>query len=146
MIAEEDALKVEQEIIQLKNLKTSYVNEKIGYQSKLSEYKDLLKGNEQRRPELVSERNKTKQDFNACELKIANVNLEIKQKRKLLDEINDSLRTAKKIGSSEGLRSELTELKVRYQNFSKDLTRVASMRTMAAKFAQEVEVLIDKYY
>lgn len=74
------------------------------------------------------------------------VKTEIKEKRAMFDDINASLRESKKLGSSEGLRSELTSLKVYYQKFGADLTRVSSMRSMATQFASEIETLINKYY
>lgn len=138
----EDLLKIEREINNLKNLKNSYVSDKISKQLESSEIKEAIGGRSIERMDLVKKRNEVKKYITDLELKIKQVNIEIKDKRRLMNEVGQCLNEEKEIPN--GVISEIIVLKNKYSKFASDLTRVSSMRVMANTFSVELESVINK--
>lgn len=83
-----------------------------------------------------------KQKAAEIEKQIIHVKTEIRDKSLLLESIRDHLRTNRDAPSSP-LKERLINLRNHYMEFASDATRVASLRTMASRFAEEIELILS---
>jgi len=130
----------------LKKIKNSFITKKLQIQAELSVLKDDLANakTKDQVTELALKRKEIMGRFNDNELHIKEVNDSISAKRKTLIAVETYLREEKRqavYGCD--ITKALTGLKEKYTSFAADSTRVASMRTMAAKFANELEAIIN---
>lgn len=79
-----------------------------------------------------------KDEILSIEFELKKYTTEIRNKSTLREQLKSEF----KFESSKDIKKELVKLKDEYINFSADGTRVSSMRTMAAQFAERLETLI----
>jgi chromosome segregation ATPase len=143
-----DLLLVEELILRIKSKKDALVKRKINLQNSLSDLKDKYKGVEYKGDkfnEIKNTRDNLKEQFNRIELEIKSLNEELLFKNKLKAEIEFHLKHNKQIEGREDLDKiidKVGKLKVKYSNFTKDRTRIASLRIMASEFIGELESLL----
>jgi len=142
-----DLLTIETLILEIKQSKNKLVAQKMNIQNSLSllqnKYKDIP-FNSKEFKKVKESRSKLKQTFNEIELKIKAKNDELIFKNKLKQEIEYHLKH--NVSDSENevlnkLNSKIQKLKIKYKEFAKDRTRIASLRIMANEFIQELENL-----
>jgi len=134
---------LERAILELKNKKTKLITEKTNNELTLGELRserEKINPKSERGIEITNERAKLKHKAAKIEIQIKEINQEVKNKRMLLLEVNNFLKANKQTDKS---LDKLTRLKDKYREFSADNTRVASMRIMASKFADELESIIN---
>jgi hypothetical protein len=142
-----DLLTIESLILDIKQSKNKLVAQKMNIQNSLSllqnKYKDT-QFNSKEFKKVKESRSKLKQTFNEIELKIKAKNDELIFKNKLKQEIEYHLKNNVSDSENETLNkliSKIQNLKIKYKEFAKDRTRIASLRIMANEFIQELENL-----
>lgn len=141
-------LMLEELILDIKAKRNVLINRKIIIQNSLSNLKNNYKDVDfegKKFKEIKNKRQNLKIVFNEVELKLKKLNDELILKNKLKLEIEFHLKNNKKLEGSEDLErvsKKILELKVKYSNFSKDRTRISSLRVMACEFIDELENLL----
>jgi len=135
-------------ILEIKNKKNTLIQRKVNLQIALSkarnEYKDV-DFNSKDFKRIKNNRQNLKECFNIIELEIKSLNEELAYKNKLRGEIEFHLAHNKSLEGKEDLdkiTKRIHALKVKYSNFTKDRTRIASLRVMASEVLEELENLL----
>ena len=143
-----DLLMVEGLILDIKAKKQALIKKKLYLQNALSQLKDGYKDvdyNSKKFKEIKSNRQMIKESFNQLELEIKGVNDELNFKNKLRQEIEFHLANNKTLEGKEDLdklTAKIRILKLKYSNFTKDRTRIASLRVMASEIYDEIDNLL----
>lgn len=144
-----DLLMVENLILDIKTKKSKLIERKIIIQNSLSDWKEKYKDVELNSKEyhnIKFNRHKLKEQFTKLEIELKLINDELNFKNKLKNEIvfhlanNKSPLDAKE--DLDKLQAKIKLLKIKYSDFTKDRTRVASLRVMASEFMDELEKLL----
>lgn len=142
-----DLLNIEELILSIKARKNILVQRKISLQNSLSQlherYKDV-KYKSRDFDRIKTTRRNVKNHLHGIELKIKSLNEELIFKNKLRLEIEFHIKHKKQLESKEDvdrLMTKITALKVKYNDFTKDKTRIASLRIMAAEFVDDLNDL-----
>lgn len=139
------SIDIERSVVLLKSKKNSLVTKKILIQEKLGNLRDerICMRNKKRLEQIFIDRKVLKNDLHNLEIEIKDINNSIKQKNILKKEFdsydNEEIKP-------HAIISELKNLRKEYRDFSKDLTRVSSMRLMATNFEQKLESIINKQW
>jgi len=143
-----DLLMIDGLILEIKNKKNTLIQRKVNLQIALSkarnEYKDV-DFNSKDFKRIKNNRQNLKECFNIIELEIKSLNEELAYKNKLRGEIEFHLAHNKSLEGKEDLEKitkKIHALKVKYSNFTKDRTRIASLRVMASEVLEELENLL----
>lgn len=145
--SKKDLLMIDSLILTIKQKKNELINRKISLQNSLSKLKEKysdvdFKSSDFNR--IKNTRQNVKDHLNGIELKIKNLNEELIFKNKLRLEVEFFLKNNKKIENKEDLdkiNHKILALKTKYTDFTKDRTRIASLRIMAAEFIEELNSL-----
>lgn len=143
-----DLLMIDELILSIKAKKNVLINRKISLQNSLSQlrekYTDVdFKSKDFHR--IKNTRQNVKEHLNGIELKIKALNDELIFKNKLRLEIEFHIKHNKRLEGKEDLDriiNKILLLKTKYSDFTKDRTRIASLRIMASEFIDELENLI----
>lgn len=142
-----DLLLIETLILEIKTKKNKLIDRKVILQNSLSElrnkYKDVDLGSDDYL-KIKDKRQKIKESLNSLEIKIKSLNNELNFKNKLKLEVDFHLKHNKKLEGKEDLdkiTNRIITLKTKYSDFTKDRTRIASLRIMASEFIDELENL-----
>lgn len=144
----QDLFMIEGRILEIKTRRDNLIRRKIIVQNALAEakskYKDVkFEGKEFYK--IKHNRQGLKDSFNTIELELNKLKEELNFKNKLRQEVEFHLAHNKSLEGSEDLEKVVTKikaLKVKYSNFTKDRTRIASLRVMASEFLDELENLL----
>ncbi len=145
-----DLFNIDERILEIKSKRNSLISSKINIQNSLSRLKENYKEVEymgRQFKETKELRQHLKDEFNKIELELKSLNQEIIFKNKLRLEVEFYLKNNVNSNGNEDLVkiiNKLSLLKVKYSEFAKDKTRVASLRIMASEFRDEIEKLIKK--
>jgi hypothetical protein len=143
-----DLLTIETLILDIKAKKNVLVNRKISLQNSLSQLRDKYKDVEHNSRDfhrVKNTRSNVKEHLNSLELKIKNLNEELIFKNKLKLEIEFHLKHNRSIETKEEIERVISKIKLlkgKYTDFSKDRTRIASLRVMACEFIDDLNDLI----
>lgn len=143
-----DLLTIETLILDIKAKKNAFVNRKISLQNSLTQLKDKYQHvdhNSKDFHRIKNTRSNVKQHLNGIELKIKNLNEELIFKNKLKVEIEFHLKHNRSIETKEEIErviGKIKLLKTKYNDFSKDRTRISSLRVMAVEFIDDLNDLI----
>ena len=144
-----DLILIDTLILDIKQKKSGFINSKIRLQNSLSQLKAKYKDVDQNSSEfkkIKNTRDNIKNHLNGLELKIKGLNDEIAYKNKLRLEIEFHIKHHKQLESKEDvdkINIKINALKIKYNDFAKDKTRIASLRIMACEFVDELNELID---
>lgn len=143
----EDLKNIDTKLIDIKQKKNKLVARKIELQESLSKYSEKYKVVEFNSSDFKSTkitRQALKEQMSLVELDIKSCNEELAYKNKLRLEVVHFLKhsPASKSDESERMVKQLIGLKNKYQDFTKDRTRIASLRIMASEFISELERII----
>ena len=139
---------IDELILNIKAKKQSYVNRKISLQNSLSQLKNKYAEvdlNSKDFKRIKETRNNVKNHLNDIEFKIKGFNEELIFKNKLRLEIEFHLKHNKHLESKEDidkLTNKVNLLKQKYSDFSKDRTRIASLRVMACEFIDDLNSIL----
>lgn len=139
-----DLLLIEGLILDIKAKKNVLINRKISFQNSLSTLKDkykLVSPNSKEFKRIKSVRQNIIEHCNGIELKIKMLNQELNYKNKLKVEIEHHISGKKSLENADIL-NKLNILKSKYIEFSKDRTRISSLRVCAAEFVSELDNII----
>lgn len=143
-----DLLMIDELILEIKAKKNALVSRKMSLQNSLSELKNKYKDVDFESKDfkrIKNTRQNVKDHLNGLELKIKALNDELIFKNKLRLEIEFHLKHNKRLEGREDLdkiTSKILALKIKYSDFTKDRTRIASLRIMASEFIDELEKLL----
>lgn len=143
-----DLLMIDELILQIKAKKNALVSRKMSLQNSLSELKNKYKDVDFESKDfkrIKNTRQNVKEHLNGIELKIKALNDELIFKNKLRLEIEFHLKHNKRLEGREDLdkiTNKILALKIKYSDFTKDRTRIASLRIMASEFIDELEKLL----
>ena len=143
-----DLLMIDGLILDIKAKRSGLIKRKMDLQLSLGTLKEKYKDvdfNSKEFKGIKSTRQKLKECFNQIELELKGVNDELDYKNKLRQEIEFHLAHNKSLEGKEDLdklKSKIHALKVKYTNFAKDRTRIASLRVMASEVLEELENLL----
>ncbi len=140
----EEKINIERSVLLLKSKKNTLVTRKIKLQEELGNLRDKrdyeICSNELNT--IYIDRKVLKNELHNLEIEIKDINLSIKKKNILANEVtiieNASVKQHPIVNEIESLRSK-------YREFSKDYTRINSMRIMATEFEQSLEKIIKKH-
>lgn len=144
----ENLLTLDQLILDVKSKKDKLIKTKIGIQNSLSETKDKYKDVEFEGAEfykIKETRFNLKKAVGSVEIKIKTLNEELIFKNKLRNEIIFHLKHNKSLEGKEDLDkiiNSLLYLKKKYSEFTKDRTRISSLRIMASEFEGEIDKIL----
>ena len=144
----QDLFMIEGRILEIKVRRESLIKRKIIIQDALSSaksnYKDVkFEGKEFHK--IKNNRQGLKECFNKIELELSQIKEELSFKTKLRQEIEFYLAHNKSLEGKEDLdklQAKIKSLKLKYSNFTKDRTRIASLRVMASEFMEELDQLL----
>jgi len=143
-----DLLMIDGLILEIKAKKNALIKRKIDIQTALSqfrnEYKDVDYYSEKFK-KIKNTRQNLKDVFNKIELEIKSLNEELNFKNKLRQEIEFHLAHNRTLDGKEDLdklTAKIRILKLKYSNFTKDRTRIASLRVMASEIFDELDNLL----
>lgn len=143
-----DMLLIDGLILEIKAKKNALVKRKIELQNSLSQlknkYKDVDFGSKDFK-RIKDTRDNVKNHLNGIELKIKALNEELIYKNKLRLEIEFHIKHNKQLEGKEDLDrivNKIISLKVKYSEFAKDRTRIASLRIMASEVIDELNSLL----
>lgn len=144
-----DLLNLDERILSIKAERNKLINRKINIQNSLSRLRGEYESCEymDKQFKTVKElRQHLKHELNTIELEMKTLSNEIVYKNKLRLEVDAHLRNTGEANSEQAIKIilQLNLLKVKYSDFAKDKTRVASLRIMASEFRDEIEKLILK--
>lgn len=142
-----DLLLIDGLILDIRSKKNQLVNRKISLQSSLTQLKEKYQHvpfNDKDFKRIKSTRQNIIEHVNGIELKIKNLNQELIFKNKLRLEIEHHLKHCNISDNVDMAKvmNKLLILKTKYSDFTKDKTRIASLRVMAAEFITELENII----
>jgi len=143
-----DLLMIDGLILEIKSRRTGLIKRKMDLQLSLGTIKEKYKDvdfNSKEFKGIKSTRQKLKECFNQIELELKGVNEELDFKNKLRQEIEFHLAHNKSLEGKEDLDKitrKILALKVKYSNFTKDRTRIASLRVMASEIFDELDNLL----
>lgn len=144
-----DLLIIDSLILDIKSKKNALVNRKMSLQNSLTQLRDKYRDVAFESKDFNRVKNtrlNVKNHLNGIELKIKALNDELMFKNKLRLEIEFHIKHNKSIETKEDIEKilrKLNILKTKYNNFSKDRTRIASLRVMACEFIDELNDLIE---
>lgn len=139
---------VENLILTLRSKKNKLIERKIIIQDNLSKLKEKYQEVDLKSKEFYEIKNKRqefKEIFNEIEIEIKSINDELNYKNKLKLEIEFHLKHNKQLEGKEDLdkiTTKIKALKVKYANFAKDRTRIASLRIMASEIIDELDNIL----
>lgn len=141
-----DFIIIEQKILDLKIEKNKLVKRKMELESSLIHCQNQYKAVTFRSPEfqeIKERRNILKNQLTGVELEIKRINADITEKNRTRLEVDYFINQNKSSSDvdSEKLITKLNTLKAKYKDFTKDRTRIASLRIMASEFIDELEKL-----
>lgn len=135
---------IEEEIVSIKEQYDFTVIEKKKIEQSLADYRAIIRTNgmmdDKNYVEIVEKQNKLKQKQKDFEYKL----IDLKGNIRRLETEKERLRVLGKKTSISDTKDQLVQIKNKYISFAADQSRVSSMRTMAAKFAEELETIISK--
>lgn len=143
-----DLLMIDELILEIKAKKNTLVNRKMSLQNSLSELKNKYKDADFESKDfkrIKNTRQNVKEHLNRLEIKIKALNDELIFKNKLRLEVEFHLKHNKRLEGREDLdkiTNKILVLKIKYSDFTKDRTRIASLRIMASEFIDELEKLL----
>lgn len=141
-----DLLMLDSLILEIKSKKNKLIDRKLVIQNSLGQYKDKYKDVTFKSKEfdvIKAKREGLKQAFNKIELEIKNLNDELIFKNKLRLEVEFHIKN--NISSTpdmDKMKTKLLLMKKKYSDFTKDKTRVASLRIMAAEFVDKIDKIL----
>lgn len=144
----QDLLTLDEVILNIKSKKNKLIITKMSFQNTLSELKSKYEDatfNSKKFHEIKNNRQVVKNHLNSVELQLRCLNEELNFKNKLRLEVEYFLTNNKSLEGKEDLDKisrKITALKTKYTAFTKDRTRIASLRIMAAEFIDELDALI----
>lgn len=143
----EDLKNIDTKLIEIKQKKNKLVARKMKLQDSLSKYSEKYKAIDFNSSEFKSNkitRQSLKEQMSLVELDIKSFNEELAFKNKLRLEVVHFLKHSPKAKSDdvERMTKQLVGLKNKYQDFTKDRTRIASLRIMASEFISELEKIM----
>lgn len=137
-------LDIEECVNELQNKKSEVVAKKQETEMKLSNINNSIRGRgmlpAHQYKFLCDQQDQLKRAKNAFDQEIQLLNIEIRKKNSL----KDRLKMEQGTQVSGSVVTQLTHLKNHYINFAADGSRVASMRKMAAEFAEKLEDIITE--
>ena len=144
----ENLLMLEGMILEIKKKKNDLVASKVSFENILSKLKanystTTYKSKEFK--ELKIDEQKIKDELSSIEMKIKSINEELGYKNKLKLEVEYHIKHNKKLEGGEDLKKiveKILSLKIKYSDFTKDRTRIASLRVMASEFIDDLEKLL----
>lgn len=137
-----DTHDIQHSIIEMQAKKSKLGAKKAALQLQLSEYKEMLKVVPQKHithAEITNKKREAINEINQVEAELAELKIAIKKRQHLKDEVE-----ASKVPNELPLRAEVIVLRDYYLKFAGDKTRVASMRAMAAEFAEALTKMVKK--
>jgi len=143
-----DLLMIDGLILEIKARRSGLIKRKMDLQLSLGTLKEKYKDvdfNSKDFKRIKNTRQNLKECFNNIELEIKALNEELIFKNKLRGEIEFHLAHNKSLEGKEDLdkiTKKILALKVKYSNFTKDRTRIASLRVMASEVLEELENLL----
>lgn len=143
-----DLLLIDELILNIKAKKQILVGRKMSLENSLRQlaekYKEVsFKSKDFNR--IKTTRSNIKTHLNGIELQIKSCNEELIFKNKLRNETDFHVRHNKNRDHSDEINkviNKLSLLKTKYSDFTKDRTRIASLRVMASEFIDEIETII----
>lgn len=140
----EEQKSVELEIKEMLSRKTELTQEKQSLQTEFSEVKSKCSTRIPSREFslLQTHRSTLQRRLGKIEIELGNIKNEIRSKQMSID--MGKVERRERTGFSKDEVSELVGLRDGYQSFSADPTRSPTMRTMAARFAQELSPIIKR--
>lgn len=144
----QDLLTLDELILNIKSKKNKLIITKMSFHNTLSELRSNYENtafNSKKFHEIKKNRQEIKNHLNAVELQLRSLNEELNFKNKLRLEVEYFLTNNKSLEGKEDLDKisrKITALKTKYTAFTKDRTRIASLRIMAAEFIDELDALI----
>lgn len=145
-----DLLTIEALIIGIKQKKSIEVGQKMRYENTLANLKDKYNDVDLNSPDfkrIKNTRNNVKIFLHEIELKIKALNIELTQKNIIKLEVEHHLRNNKtpqeQNEATQKIITQAKKLKLKYTEFTKDRTRISSLRVMAAEFIDDLNELID---
>lgn len=142
-----DLLNLDEKLHQLKSDKQKLINSKLIIEGSLSIMQSKYSKVEYNSPEfykIKNERQRLKQEATNIEIQIRRINDEVAYKTKLKQEVEFHLKGKKYVEIHDsGVVKQLVSLKEKYTSFSKDRTRVSSMRVMASEIRDEIEKILN---
>ncbi|WP_256013180.1 hypothetical protein [Desertivirga xinjiangensis] len=144
-----DLFTIEELILELKSKKQKLIDRKISLQTSLGELSELYKSVEFKSEgfnKVKSDRSKLKNALHDIEIQIREINEELTFKNKLKLEVEFHLKNHKSPEDqdySERVHKKIQILKRKYSDFSKDRTRISSLRVMASEFISDLEGLLN---
>lgn len=137
-----DLLNLDALLLVIKNRKNTLVNRKMNLEHTLNR----MSVSELNSREGRERRNKIKKILAEIELEIRKVNEERKYKNSVRLEAEQYIKHNKDSEPHlDRVIYDLTMLKGKYRDFTKDRTRIASLRIMATEFADELDNIIKSY-
>lgn len=143
-----DLFNLEQTIIELKGKKSILIKSKISNEAQLRKFKEKYQNVDFESKEffeIKQKRSNLKKAATSFELKIKKINEELRVKNRLKNEVKHFLSTKKSLEGGEDLErviKKLEILKKKYKDFTKDRTRISSLRIMASEFVSEIEKIL----
>jgi len=143
-----DLLMIDGLILDIKAKRSALIKRKMDLQNSLSHLKNQYKDvdfNSKEFKGIKNTRQKLKECFNKIELEIKGLKDELDFKTKLRNEIEFHLAHNKSLEGKEDLdklTAKIRILKLKYSNFTKDRTRIASLRVMASEIFDELDNLL----
>ncbi len=134
--------RLEQETVSINELKAPLVNEKRVIEAELVEINIQLRNTSFSHPDynrINSRRGQLVKKKTEIELKIS----ELKQRSQKLNSESQSAKIDLKKKPNELVKANLLELRDKYLSFAADTTRVSSMRAMASRFVEEVQIILS---
>lgn len=144
----ENLLMLEGLILEIKKKKNALVSSKMNFENLLSKLKaNYSKATYKSREfkELKIDEQKLKDELAGIEMQIKGLNEELIYKNKLKLEVEYHIKHNKKLEGGEDLTKVINKillLKIKYSDFTKDRTRIASLRVMASEFIDDLEKLL----
>lgn len=133
---------IQHSIIELQSKKSRLGLKKASIQADISKHKEMLKyvqqGHETHN-DIVAKKNELVAELNEIDLEIMRTKQDLKKRQLLKDEVSEMEQPKAK-----QWEAEITVLRDNYLKFTKDKTRVSSLRVMAAEFADELTKLLKR--
>ena len=143
-----DLLMIDGLILEIKAKRSTLIKRKLDIQNALSYHKNEYKDvgyNSAGFMKIKNSRQKLKECFNKIELELKGLKDELDFKSRLRGEIEFHLAHNKSLEGKEDLdklTAKIRILKLKYSNFTKDRTRIASLRVMASEIYDELDNLL----
>lgn len=144
----QDLFMIEGRILEIKTRRDSLIKRKLIIQNSLSETKNMYKDVSFQSKEFHKVKN-NRQGLKEClgkiELELSQIKEELSFKTKLRQEVEFHLAHNKSLEGREDLDKVVAKiklLKTKYSSFTKDRTRIASLRVMASEFMEELDQLL----